>query len=31
MTVSAESIRTALIDLVAQRGPNKTICPLRKG
>lgn len=27
MTVSAESIRAALLDLVAQRGPDKTICP----
>ncbi|MBE9112441.1 DUF3253 domain-containing protein [Nodosilinea sp. LEGE 07298] len=27
MTTSPERIRAALLDLVAQRGPNKTICP----
>ncbi len=27
MTISADVIRVALLDLVAQRGPDKTICP----
>jgi hypothetical protein len=27
MTVSSEAIRQSLLDLVHQRGPDKTICP----
>ncbi|WP_017297439.1 DUF3253 domain-containing protein [Nodosilinea nodulosa] len=27
MTVSADTIRATLLSLVAQRGPDKTICP----
>lgn len=27
MTVSPETLRATLLDLLAQRGPNKTICP----
>ena len=27
MTLSTDAIRTALLDWVAQRGPDKTLCP----
>ncbi|WP_035985203.1 DUF3253 domain-containing protein [Leptolyngbya sp. KIOST-1] len=27
MTLAAEHIRATLLDLIAQRGPDKTICP----